>query len=87
MVCMFSEIVLSQHNLMQEMTPKWQLRRAELVLKCVKGFVLENSVAGGDSVTVQFLVPPDISPQLFDEFSDMISNTFRVSGTMNLKST
>eukprot|EP00037_Helgoeca_nana_P025739 m.285168 g.285168 ORF g.285168 m.285168 type:complete len:589 (-) comp27030_c0_seq5:177-1943(-) len=68
----------------EEMTAKWQMRRAELVLKCVKGFVLENSVAGGDSITVQFIVPSDISHELFDRFSDMISSTFRVSGTMNL---
>ena len=73
-------------ELTEEMDVKWQLRRAELVLKCVKGFILENSVAGGDSITVQFLVQPDISHELFDKFSEMISGTFRVSGTMNLKS-
>jgi hypothetical protein len=50
----------------------------------ITGFVLENSVAGGDSITVQFIVPSDISHGLFDRFSDMISSTFRVSGTMNL---
>jgi len=78
--------LLLVEELTEAMTIKWQMRRAELVLKCVKGFVLENSVAGGDSITVQFLVPPDIAPELFDKFSDLISNTFRVSGTMNLKS-
>eukprot|EP00038_Savillea_parva_P024466 m.44059 g.44059 ORF g.44059 m.44059 type:complete len:600 (-) comp6485_c0_seq1:394-2193(-) len=78
--------LLMIEELTEEMDVKWQLRRAELVLKCVKGFILENSVAGGDSITVQFLVQPDISHELFDKFSEMISGTFRVSGTMNLKS-
>ena len=61
------------------------LRPARAV--AVSGFILENSVAGGDSITVHFVVPPDTEPDLFDRFSDMISSTFRVSGTMNLKST
>eukprot|EP00040_Diaphanoeca_grandis_P021518 m.114731 g.114731 ORF g.114731 m.114731 type:complete len:565 (-) comp28369_c0_seq1:401-2095(-) len=79
--------LLMLEKITEEMTPKWQLRRAELVLKCIKGFILENSVSGSyQSKTVEFLVPPETSVELFDAFSGMLSNTFRVAGTMNLGS-
>ena len=40
------------------MTISWCLKRAELVFKCVKGFMLENSTWRGDKAwTVQFLIP------------------------------
>ncbi|KAH0616353.1 hypothetical protein JD844_027392 [Phrynosoma platyrhinos] len=40
------------------MTISWCLKRAELVFKCVKGFMMEMaSWDGGISRTVQFLVP------------------------------
>ena len=40
------------------MDDKWCLRRAELVLKSVKGYVMENSVGyKTEAKMVQFLVP------------------------------
>ena len=42
----------------QEMTIPWCMKRAELVFKCIKGFVMEMSTwADSESRTIQFLVP------------------------------
>ena len=49
----------------QEMTIPWCMRRAELVFKCVKGFMMELATWGGtESRTIQFLVPK-VSPLQF----------------------
>ena len=51
---------------LQEMTVAWCMKRAELVLKCVKGFMMEVASWGGSEIkTVQFLVPRDIDPDVF----------------------
>ena len=43
---------------LQEMTIAWCLRRAELVFKCVKGFIMELATWNGQrSLNIQFLVP------------------------------
>ena len=40
------------------MTIPWCMKRAELVFKCVKGFMMEMATYGGfESRTIQFLVP------------------------------
>jgi len=40
------------------MTIPWCLKRAELVFKCVKGFVMElGTWTGQQSRTIQFIVP------------------------------
>ncbi|KAF4787570.1 Protein C12orf4 like protein [Turdus rufiventris] len=50
--------LLLVHEMSEEMTIPWCLKRAELVFKCVKGFMMEMaSWDGGISRTVQFLVP------------------------------
>ncbi|XP_069763540.1 ferry endosomal RAB5 effector complex subunit 3 isoform X2 [Narcine bancroftii] len=50
--------LLLVHDMSEEMTIPWCLKRAELVFKCVKGFMMEMaSWDGGTSRTVQFLVP------------------------------
>jgi len=37
---------------------QWCLRRAELVFKCIKGFVMELAMwTGQEAFTIQFLVP------------------------------
>lgn len=42
----------------QEMTVAWCTKRAELVFKCVKGFMIEMASWGGsDLKNLQFLVP------------------------------
>jgi hypothetical protein len=41
------------------MTISWCLKRAELVFKCVKGFMMEMATYGAQQTrTIQFLVPP-----------------------------
>uniref|UniRef100_A0A8C5MA37 FERRY endosomal RAB5 effector complex subunit 3 n=1 Tax=Leptobrachium leishanense TaxID=445787 RepID=A0A8C5MA37_9ANUR len=50
--------LLLVHEMSEEMTIPWCSKRAELVFKCVKGFMMEMvSWDGGVSRTVQFLVP------------------------------
>lgn len=43
---------------MQEMTMSWCQKRAELVYKCIKGFMMEMASWGGAEMkNMQFLVP------------------------------
>lgn len=40
------------------MTPRWCERRSELILKTLKGFVMENTAWGrAESKTIQLIVP------------------------------
>ena len=58
-------------SLTDEMTSvSWCLRRAELVFKCVKGFMMEVASCGGgeDLKTLQFVVPKDIDQDVFNRF-------------------
>lgn len=72
--------LLLAYTLTPEMNDKWCIRRAELVLKCVKGFMMEASTFGeGDERTIQFLVPDNVSPSLFSSFSHLVSNIFKLS--------
>ena len=48
------------HEMTEEITIQWCLKRAELVLKCVKGFMIEMaslSSTSDENRTVQFVVP------------------------------
>ncbi|KAM4819771.1 ferry endosomal RAB5 effector complex subunit 3 isoform 1-T3 [Thomomys bottae] len=79
--------LLLVHDMAEEMTIPWCLRRAELVFKCVKGFMMEMaSWDGGISRTVQFLVPQSISEEMFYQLSSMLPQIFRVSSTLTLTS-
>ncbi|KAM5262575.1 ferry endosomal RAB5 effector complex subunit 3 [Ctenodactylus gundi] len=79
--------LLLVHDMAEEMTIPWCLRRAELVFKCVKGFMMEMaSWDGGISRTVQFLVPQSISEEMFYQLSNMLPQIFRVSSTLTLTS-
>ncbi|XP_072922439.1 ferry endosomal RAB5 effector complex subunit 3 isoform X1 [Hemitrygon akajei] len=79
--------LLLVHDMSEEMTIPWCLKRAELVFKCVKGFMMEMaSWDGGTSRTVQFLVPQSISEELFYQLSNMLPQIFRVSSTLTLTS-
>lgn len=50
--------LLMVHKMSPEMTINWCLKRAELVMKCVKGFMMESTLWGGsDARTIQFVVP------------------------------
>jgi len=64
---------------------QWCMKRAELVFKCVKGFMMESlSWDGDDAKTVQFVVPPGISEDMFIALSNMLPSVFRVSTTLDL---
>lgn len=79
--------LLLVHDMSEEMTISWCLKRAELVFKCVKGFMMEMaSWDGGVSRTVQFLVPQSISEEMFYQLSNMLPQIFRVSSTLTLTS-
>nr|XP_025851170.1 protein C12orf4 homolog isoform X2 [Vulpes vulpes] len=79
--------LLLVHDMSEEMTIPWCLRRAELVFKCVKGFMMEMaSWDGGISRTVQFLVPQSISEEMFYQLSNMLPQIFQVSSTLTLTS-
>ncbi|XP_044273947.1 protein C12orf4 homolog isoform X2 [Varanus komodoensis] len=79
--------LLLVHTMSEEMTISWCLKRAELVFKCVKGFMMEMaSWDGGISRTVQFLVPQSISEDMFYQLSNMLPQIFRVSSTLTLTS-
>uniref|UniRef100_UPI00398EEBFF ferry endosomal RAB5 effector complex subunit 3 n=1 Tax=Pristiophorus japonicus TaxID=55135 RepID=UPI00398EEBFF len=79
--------LLLVHDMSEEMTIPWCLKRAELVFKCVKGFMMEMaSWDGGTSRTVQFLVPQSISEEMFYQLSNMLPQIFRVSSTLTLTS-
>ncbi|XP_072290844.1 ferry endosomal RAB5 effector complex subunit 3 isoform X2 [Eucyclogobius newberryi] len=79
--------LLLVHDMSEEMTIPWCLKRAELVFKCVKGFMMEMaSWDGGISRTVQFIVPKSISEEMFYQLSNMLPQIFRVSSTLTLTS-
>ena len=79
--------LLLVNQIQPDMTVAWCVRRAEMVLKCFKGFMLENShLASNYPRTIQFLVPSEISREMFEQFSAMIPAVFRVSTSMTIKS-
>ncbi len=62
------------------MTPTWCYRRAEAVLKAVKGSLMElASLRGGGQVlrTLIFLVPPDLPAKSFDSFAGLVNGSFQ----------
>lgn len=71
------------------LTYNWCLKRAELVLKCVKGFLIEMASlsTGVEQGTIQFLVPRGISEDLFSSLAALIPEVFRLANSVNLKST
>ncbi|XP_070572416.1 LOW QUALITY PROTEIN: FERRY endosomal RAB5 effector complex subunit 3-like [Ptychodera flava] len=67
------------YEMTEEMTINWCIKRAELVLKCVKGFMMEMTTWGGnESRTIQFVVPKGISEDLFVQLSAMLPSIFRI---------
>jgi hypothetical protein len=67
------------------MTINWVMKRAELVLKCIKGFMIEFVQWGAqDSRTLQFVVPQGLMDETFIALSNLITNIFRESRTVNL---
>eukprot|EP01135_Chromosphaera_perkinsii_P006576 Nk52_evm1s553 gene=Nk52_evmTU1s553 len=71
-----------------KLSEKEYLKRCEMVLKCVKGFILENTSSWGYSYkerTIQFLVPvKGTSHFLFQSVSNMLSGIFRMPTPLDL---
>ncbi|XP_050532362.1 protein C12orf4 homolog isoform X2 [Daktulosphaira vitifoliae] len=76
------------HEMTEDMTVPWCQKRAELVLKCVKGFMIESvSLGGSELKTIQFLVPKGISEEVFGILATMVPTIFRVSTPLVFNST
>ncbi|KAG7162670.1 protein C12orf4 homolog isoform X2 [Homarus americanus] len=79
--------LLLTNTMSEEMTMSWCQKRAELVYKCVKGFMMEMASWGGAEMkNMQFLVPKGISEDLFQHLAAMLPNIFRVSNPLVVKS-
>lgn len=80
--------LLLLHDMNEDITIQWCLRRAELVLKCVKGFMIEMSsllsLNDNENKTIQFVVPKGISHELFSSLSAIFPSVFRLSNTLFL---
>ncbi|KAH8281129.1 hypothetical protein KR054_012110 [Drosophila jambulina] len=71
---------LLRHEMSEEMTVQWCIRRAELVFKCAKGFMIESASWGGAELsTLQLLLPDDISESLFTTLAGMVPSVFHVA--------
>nr|CAD7416630.1 unnamed protein product [Timema poppensis] len=78
--------VLLMHEMSEEMTVAWCTKRAELVFKCVKGFMIEMASWGGSELkNLQFLVPKGISEDVFGTLAMMLPSIFRVSNPLVFK--
>ncbi|OWF51817.1 protein C12orf4-like [Mizuhopecten yessoensis] len=79
--------LLLSHEMSEEMTIQWCQRRAELMFKCVKGFMMEMVTYGGqNSRTIQFLVPCGLSEEMFANISNLLTTIFRLSNPVVVRS-
>ncbi|XP_055678552.1 protein C12orf4 homolog [Lutzomyia longipalpis] len=79
-ISMLTIPALLRHEMSEDMTVPWSIRRAELVFKCAKGFMIESATWGGTEInTLQLLLPHNISEELFTTLAGMVSNVFRVA--------
>jgi hypothetical protein len=77
--------LLLTHRMGEQMTINWVLKRAELVLKCIKGFMIEFVQWGSlESRTIQFVLPDDLEDETFQSLSTLIKTIFREPRTVNL---
>lgn len=77
--------LLLTHEMNEEMTISWVMKRAELVLKCLKGFMIEFVQWGAqESRTIQFVVPQGLMDETFNSLSNLIPTIFRESRTVSL---
>ncbi|KAJ8668725.1 hypothetical protein QAD02_010388 [Eretmocerus hayati] len=80
--------VLLVHEMTEDMTVAWCTKRAELVFKCVKGFMIEMASWGGAELkNLQFLVPKGMSEEVFGTLATMLPSVFRVSNPLVFKAT
>lgn len=70
------------------MTTNWCVKRAELIFKCVKGFMMEScsgsSTAGGGPPTatthfnVNFVLPDNLPAVIYGEILDLFPTIFHM---------
>ncbi|XP_030748676.1 protein C12orf4 homolog [Sitophilus oryzae] len=78
--------LLLQYEMTEEMTINWCEKRAELVFKCVKGFMIEMASWGGSELkNLQFMLPDDISQAVFTSMTEMLPRIFKVCNPKILK--
>lgn len=71
---------LLRHEMSEDMTVPWCNRRADLVFKCAKGFIIESASWGGSELnTLQLVLPQDISYDLFSTLSNTVPQVFRLA--------
>lgn len=71
---------LLRHEMSEDMTVPWCGRRADLVFKCAKGFIIESASWGGSELnTLQLVLPQDISYELFTTLSSTVPQVFRLA--------
>lgn len=70
-VSMLTIPALLRHEMSEDMTVSWCIRRAELVFKCAKGFMIElaSELKGAELSTLQLLLPHDISRKCYYVFA------------------
>lgn len=67
------------------MTVSWCVRRAELVLKCVKGFMLETAGWGGTELrTLTAALPAATAPHVFAALAALLPAVFRISNPVKI---
>lgn len=78
--------VLLTHEINDEMTMAWCIKRAELVFKCIKGFMIEMASWGGSEIkNLQLLLPQGLSEEIFTSLASMLPCIFRLSNPLVLK--
>lgn len=71
---------LLRHEMSEDMTVQWCVRRAELVFKCAKGFMIESASWGGSELSnLQLVLPRDITEELFGILAGMVPQVFRLA--------
>ncbi|CAF3777583.1 unnamed protein product [Rotaria socialis] len=78
--------LLLTHDMTEEMTIPWVMKRTELVLKCLKGFMMEMGTWGTNRCsTIQLVVPKNLLNQTFFQLADHVSTIFREPKTVMLQ--
>lgn len=80
--------VFQKTRILQHMTLNWCMKRAELIFKCVKGFMMEacagSSTAGGGPPTatthfnVNFALPEDLQAVVFTHILELFPTIFHM---------
>jgi len=77
------------------MTVQWCLNRAELVFKCMKGFLMEVCSAGATNASngmmgtravhynINFVVPEKLNKTVFESIAEMFPNIYHLVPTVN----